>query len=883
MNPSIIKLFREALDLAPAERVAFLDAQNISAEERAQLNALLLASEQTHEGLPALDVPALQSAKGMDRSGQRVGAFRLISSLGSGGMGAVWLAERVGEFTQKVAIKWLHAGLSETARARFARERDTLAKLEHPGIARIVDGGEDGEASWFAMEYVDGQTLDQYVRDSLPTLSERLRLVLSISDAVQYAHQNLVVHRDLKPGNILVTREGQPKLLDFGVAKLLSGAQHTDSRAPLTFAYAAPEQIKGEAITTATDVYALGVILFELLTGERPHKLKSALAGDASLSLLQAITDTDATAPSQVLSLRTNTSNAGKIRYSQLKGDLDTIVLKALSRDPSRRYASVLALKEDLTRFLEHEPIQARADSHWYRLRKFARRNRAVVAVSLCLLAAIIGFAWQSQLQTQRVRAALAQSESERARANQAVMQTEQALSKVRIEARQADALATHLAHVLTLAQGAGASVSTEQLMRWAGDAKLSGVYADASMNLSLQLAIADLLMVKNDFASALAVLNGLKQQIPTASPQEQLQAAANRIRALTKLGKLEEADATLTAALALPVENNVWRAQLLANQAELRRAQGRSAESADAAREAARISLALKDDSPLAVGATMHSAAVLLMQADALDDAQTIGAQALEIWRKGEISSSTMLATVQATVANTLFLRGHIQSALAQFAEAEAKALPSESVPARSARATGRAKALALVGQAKAAIDIASAAQSAMCKANGESSMDCLQMTLSLADTCTIAADTTCAGVNLEKALALLKATPIAPLQAAAERMRVRLALYQGPSVSAAEAFVALLDVPNIQPPVRRSAVRALLLAAEHVRKQDAAAALVLANTAIKLSAEMPKEVGGMDRSLLEIWRARAAGVEPPAAARDALRAAIGEAAAAY
>ena len=203
MDPKLIQLFRDALDLAINERSQFLDAHCADPALRAQLDALVLAAAQTDKPLPNLslapDAFAGPSARLIDRSGELIGAFRLLKPLGSGGMGAVWLAERVGDFNQQVAIKWLHAGLSASARQRFARERETLAKLEHPGIARIVDGGSDGDADWFAMEYVQGEALDIYAKSKQASLVVRVKLLISLCDAVQYAHQNLIVHRDLKP------------------------------------------------------------------------------------------------------------------------------------------------------------------------------------------------------------------------------------------------------------------------------------------------------------------------------------------------------------------------------------------------------------------------------------------------------------------------------------------------------------------------------------------------------------------------------------------------------------------------------------------------------------------------------------------------------------
>ncbi len=248
----------------------------------------------------------------------------------------------------------------------------------------------------------------------------RVKLLISLCDAVQYAHQNLIVHRDLKPSNVLVGASGQPKLLDFGVAKILDDANQTESRAPLTFAYAAPEQIRGDAITTATDVYALGVILYELLTGERPHKaFNKPGGGDGSLSMLQAITDTDATAPSYVVSLRTNTSTG--IKPNQLKGDLDTIVLKALSRNPARRYLSAQAMAQDLDAYVRQMPIRARPETWRYRAGKFVRRHTVGVGLGALAFALVAGLSIVSVIQAQRAQRQqhLAEAQAQRATAVQ--------------------------------------------------------------------------------------------------------------------------------------------------------------------------------------------------------------------------------------------------------------------------------------------------------------------------------------------------------------------------------------------------------------------------------------------------------------------------------
>ena len=379
-------LVEQVLDLdSVTERERLLGActdPGLAAEARALLGLETKAR--------ALDQGALQlaSVAGENALPAHFGPYRVLGVLGQGGMGDVYLGVRDdGSFRKEVAIKVARDVYSAEQQHRFLRERELLARLEHPAIAHVLDGGSTASGqAWMAIERVDGVPLDQFAHARGLSVRERVALLLRVLDGVQFAHQNLIVHRDLKPTNVLVQPDGQPKLLDFGVAKLLGSSDHTQTsgHAPMTLAYAAPEQIRGEEVTTATDVYALGVILYELLTGERPHKVR----GDNPLSLLQAITDTDPAAPSECLRRHGgDTTTRSPVAVRELKGDLDTIVLKALNRDPLRRYPSAQAMRDDLERFLGHQPIKARPDSLGYRTRKWLRRNRAVAAISV--LAAI--------------------------------------------------------------------------------------------------------------------------------------------------------------------------------------------------------------------------------------------------------------------------------------------------------------------------------------------------------------------------------------------------------------------------------------------------------------------------------------------------------------
>ena len=326
--------------------------------------------------------------------GKQFGPYRVLALLGHGGMGSVWLAERAdGLFTRQVALKLIHPALkSRVFSERFSREREILASLSHPNIAQLLDAGsaEDGQ-SYLALDYVAGTPLTQYCDERCLSVHDRLQLFRQVLSAVQYAHAHLVIHRDLKPANILVTEEGRVQLLDFGIAKLLSEGQAKETELTqlggraLTPEYAAPEQIAGAQITTAADVYALGVMLYELLTGERPYKLERDSCG----ALEEAILRADPAPPSRAAfgqpaaALRSTTSRK---LSSMLRGDLDTIVIKALKKSPIERYATANAFGEDIERYLRGDVVLAQADSALYRALKFARRHRVGIAVSAVLL-----------------------------------------------------------------------------------------------------------------------------------------------------------------------------------------------------------------------------------------------------------------------------------------------------------------------------------------------------------------------------------------------------------------------------------------------------------------------------------------------------------------
>ncbi|MEM7582766.1 MAG: serine/threonine-protein kinase [Acidobacteriota bacterium] len=417
---SVNELFRTALEQgieAPDEQAEFL--QRVCPEDsglRHEVASLLRAHHDAGEFLE--DAVASEARRfAASRVGSRIGAYEIVRPLGRGGMSAVYLAVRAdAQFRKEVAIKVLKRGLdTDEIQRRFRLERQILAGLEHPNIARLLDAAtSDDGLPCFVMEYVEGEPIDAYCDRQGLGIRQRLELFRTVCSAVQAAHRNLVVHRDLKPSNILVTAEGVPKLLDFGIAKLLDPASFPETLAatalshrPMTPGYASPEQVRGEPVTTASDVYSLGVLLYALLTGEPPYRVDSL----AVTALERVICEQEPESPSAALA-----SAGGSERLSRrLAGDLDTIVLKALAKEADQRYGSVDRLSEDLRRHLTGLPILARRPTLRYRAGKFVRRHRTAVALAalsaLLLLAGVVATAWQAHIASVERATALAEGQ----------------------------------------------------------------------------------------------------------------------------------------------------------------------------------------------------------------------------------------------------------------------------------------------------------------------------------------------------------------------------------------------------------------------------------------------------------------------------------------
>jgi serine/threonine-protein kinase len=563
------ELFAQAVALAAPERAELLRQVAAADPHMEQSLARLLATDQALHGrsLPNLAEAALQVLKqeqGLARGGRsetagdQIGPWQLVRPLGRGGMGTVWLAQRAdGQFQRVVALKLISAGQETQAiQNRFLRERQILASLNHPNIAKLLDGGvaPDGRP-YFVLEYVDGQPITSYCDRHQLRVVDRLRLFLQVCRAVQHAHQRLVVHRDLKPSNIMVTNERMVQLLDFGIAKLLhpdlhgSGELTRPEDQAMTPRYAAPEQIRNETITTSTDIYALGVLLYELLTGALPYDVQS----QAGHALERAIVEQEPRRPCATLTdpsnlqARTLASQRGTGLHEltdALAGDLETVLLKALKKQPAERYPSVEALAKDLEAYLDGKPVSARPDSWRYRVGKFVGRHKAAVTLSSLAIVSLIAALLLSLQQ-----AALARQEAARAEA--------------------VGAFLIGLFEEIDPARGDALGLRARDLLDTGArrvDHELSG---DPALQARLNALLGRLLLATGDFNSALTRLDQARSSAALATA-EAAEAGLDQARALIAAQRFDEAEQLLQSLQKQAEANSPGQARLLEVSADL-------------------------------------------------------------------------------------------------------------------------------------------------------------------------------------------------------------------------------------------------------------------------------------------------------------------------
>ncbi|HZG43741.1 MAG TPA: serine/threonine-protein kinase, partial [Longimicrobium sp.] len=620
----------EALDLAPDQRDGFLArACGDDAALRTEVEQLLRSCESTG-GLLDAPAPGLAAALADGEpgvsEGTLVGPYRIVRELASGGMGTVYLAERDDpRLRQRVALKMVRQGLhADYLVRRFLEERQILASLEHPGIARLLDGAVTAAGvPWFAMEYVEGVPLDEYCDRHRLGVDERLRLFAQVCDAVQYAHRNLVAHRDLKPSNILVTESGQPKLLDFGIARLVAGGEapadgERTAIGPrlLTPEYASPEQLRGEPVSTVTDVYSLGVILYGLLTGRRPYRPRGESRWELPGALLGP--------PERPSALAAAGEEAGEAAASRgttparlarrLMGDLDAIVLKAMRPEPGQRYATAEQLAADLRRHAAGLPVGARADTRWYRVRKFVSRHRAGVAASAAALVLLMGFAVVTRVQAMRIAAE-------------------------RDRAQQVESFLLGLFDRSDLYQGSTRAVTVRDLLD-RGAAEIADV-RQPEVRWRLQLALGHAYYGQGDYGRAIALLDSsyaALRRLRGERDQETIAIANQLANVLRVAGRYDRAQALYRVILDARRRElgagSVEVARSLNGLAMVLRMQGRYTEAEGLLREALAIDRMHAADAPSGLPQTLNNLGHVMRESGRLGDAEALHRESLAVRR---------------------------------------------------------------------------------------------------------------------------------------------------------------------------------------------------------------------------------------------------------
>lgn len=668
-------LFEAALERQPAERETFLkDACADDLDLFREVAALLEADAKPHSLLDGFAGDAIDLPEALSLEGELIGAYRLVRQIGAGGMGNVYLAERAdGQFEQKVALKLIKLGLgSEEILQRFHSERQILARLQHPNIARLLDGGLSADGRpFFTMEFVAGKPIDQYCDQHQLTVDQRLELFRTVCAAVQYAHRNLVVHRDLKPSNIGVTEDGAVKLLDFGIAKLLGAGDDAAGLTSLTKIgqrvmtpeYASPEQVRGEPITTASDVYSLGVILYELLSGHRPYQL----ANRSPAEVEKLISTTEPKKPSTVVGQREDKVPVESISLARrtqperlrrrLAGDLDNICMMALRKEAERRYHSVEQLLQDLTRHLQGLPVSARPATVGYRAQKFVQRHKlgvAMTTVLVLLISGLIGF-YTWRLANERNRAQLEAQ-----------------------KAAQVSAFLVDLFKVSDPSEARGRTITARELLD-RGAQRLATELADQPEVQAQMMEVTGTVyqsLAQLDSAGTLLEKSlAIRRKLPG-------NVQADIARTLWVLGKVKVEQGDYHAAdslqrLALDMRRNLFGkqheevAQSLSSLGKIMYQQGKYAEAAASHREALAIRRALFGEFHPGVALNLDDLGWLMYERGKYDAADSLHRQALAIRQKLFGPENLEVAESLANLGGALYAKGDYENAAPLIREA--------------------------------------------------------------------------------------------------------------------------------------------------------------------------------------------------------------------
>jgi non-specific serine/threonine protein kinase/serine/threonine-protein kinase len=848
-----------ALDLDADGRAALVASVRAGDAHAGDLLARLVAGLSAPSSLdrpPLLrDTPAARGAAEPYAAGSMLGPWRINGPAGSGGMSRVYRAERAdGAYAQAVALKVLDTADPELAR-RFSTERALLASLEHPHIARLIDGGTTADGRlWFAMAWIEGRDLDAHLAAERPSLVARLDLFNQVAEAVAHAHRRLVVHRDLKPSNVRVTAEGRAVLLDFGIAKLVAGAEDLRTRALMTPAYAAPEQLADGPIGTWTDVHGLGVLLHEMLSGCHPYPTARESLAAAVQAIVGGMPESASVAAARA-----------RLPYPAraLAGDLDAIVARCLDQDPARRYASVDALLDDLDRHRRLLPVAARRGARRYRAGRWLRRNwLPATLASAVLTSAAVGLA-AFVLQARQV-------EAER--------------DAAQLEVRRQEALREHL--MLVFREGAGQGGVTAKQLLDASAAQLDQLYGDdPALRRSVLLAMGELYFTLGDFPASRAMVERFLAAAGADTPvDDRVLGHVQLAQVLLRLGDADGARATLAAADALHVPRpgapRDLDGQRLAAASQLARAEGDLERGLALQREVVAVTAVASDGSPHRLGVAESNLGMALLQVNRLDEAEAHFRAALESFTAAGYARSVHAITTLGNLANVESLLGRLAEADRHYREAAALASAATAESATMAALLQNHARLLLtldrLAEARPQVERALALAE---RYIGADSVDAAGIRLTLAEIALASGDIAGAQAAITSAEAIYAARlPAAhPLRARAALVAARVAL----ALDADAALVPLEDA------VVRLAAAPALLARQSVRGSIwlAEAALArgrgdLARSALQRAATLPvhADLPAWEQAELRLWQAVAAGADTLTTTdRAALVAALG------
>ena len=636
----------KAGNLSDSELKTFLaDLERDNKKLSKELKSLLEQSDNPLLQSPLVHIRQIQHEnENLTDSSRTIGPYRIIRTLGFGGMGEVYLAIRDDdEFEQFVALKVIRKGLvSEEVLKKFYQERQILADLNHPGIARLFDGGTTPDGlPWFAMEYIEGETITDYCNLRNLTLDKCIALFIKVCKAVQYAHQNLVVHHDLKPANIIITPGGDPKLLDFGIAKLMTlsekSARSEKANKILTPEYCSPEQIANHTVSTTSDVYSLGVLLYKLLTNQLPYHFKN-LKPDC---IEQTICRTDPAVPSSVSGL------------AALKGDLDCIIMKALRKDPADRYASVEQLKTDLVRYEQSLPISVRTSTIPYRLKKFSLRHKWGIGASAVILIVLMAFFTITIRQSRAIQARSVEVEKQRNRAE------------------QISEYLTELFKSVDPSEAKDKSLTAVELLK-RGVSRIENELPDQPvLQARLYLLSAEIYDSMGMYKEGLKLAQKAHRLHLTLhnEPHSDIASSLNiRGWLYRQLGDYEKADSNLTAALAMRKQlfdtEHLDVARSLNDLAVLRQSEGKYAATDTLLKQAITIRKALVGDQHESVAVALSNYAALNWRLGEITEAVKLSRESLDVFRHSVGTENTRVATVMTNLAALLLMQNKKEEA---------------------------------------------------------------------------------------------------------------------------------------------------------------------------------------------------------------------------